>query len=93
MASWPIQDARTHFDDLLAASTSEGPQTITKEGVETAVVVPIAEWRRINGAAANGPKKYANLKEWLLAPEPKFDLDEMLQGDRPQVVPRPVELD
>jgi hypothetical protein len=42
---------------------------VTKRGVETAVVVPIEEWRRLTKAAR------PSLKELLLADEPRFDLD------------------
>jgi len=35
--------------------------------VKAAVLVPIEEWERLQKAARPG------LKEWLLAPEPRFD--------------------
>jgi antitoxin Phd len=51
---------------LLETSLREGPQIVTKRGVETAVLVPIAQWRRLQQAAR------PSLKELLLAPEPRF---------------------
>ncbi len=69
MATWPVQDAKARFSELLEKSVREGPQIVTRRGVETAVLVPIDEWRRLKGERP----KYANIKEWLLAPEPRFD--------------------
>ena len=69
MKHWPVQDAKARFSELLDASVAEGPQMITKRGVETAVLVPVKEWKRL---AAKTPP---TLKELLLAEEPRFDLD------------------
>ena len=65
--SWSVQDAKAHFSELLETSVKEGPQIVTKRGVETAVVVPIEEWRRLQQRAR------PTLKELLLAPEPRFE--------------------
>jgi antitoxin Phd len=75
MASWPIQDAHARFEELFERSLREGPQTVTKEGVEAAVLVPIDEWRRLQGStvAECAPVKYKDLTDWLLAPEARFD--------------------
>lgn len=70
MKHWPVQDAKARFSELLEASVKEGPQMVTKRGVETAVLVPVEEWRKMKESA---PRK--TLKELLLAPEPRFDLD------------------
>ena len=52
---------------MLETSLAEGPQIVTKRGVETAVLVPIEHWRRLETMAK------PNLKELLLAPEPRTD--------------------
>lgn len=65
--SWPVQDAKARFSELLEKSLKEGPQIVTKRGVETAVLVPIKEWRRLQQRAR------PTLKELLLAPEPRFE--------------------
>ncbi len=67
MRTWQVQEAKARFSEFLEASLKEGPQVVTKRGVETAVLVPIAEWRRL--AATARP----TLKEWLLTPEPRFE--------------------
>ena len=61
--SWPVQEAKARFSELLEKSVTEGPQIVTKRGVETAVLVPIDEWRRLQQRAR------PTLKELLLAPE------------------------
>ncbi len=46
MKSWPVQDARARFSQLLETCHRDGPQLITKRGAAAAVLVPIAEWKR-----------------------------------------------
>lgn len=67
MASWQVQDAKARFSELLDAALEKGPQIVTRRGVETAVLVPIDEWRRLRREA------HPNLKDWLLAREPRFE--------------------
>jgi len=67
MASWQLQDAKARFSELLDATIEKGPQIVTRRGVETAVVVPIDEWRRLQRAAR------PSLKSLLLAEGPRFD--------------------
>ena len=47
MKHWPVQDAKARFSELLDASIRDGPQVVTRRGVETVVVVPVEEWRRL----------------------------------------------
>ncbi|MET0355646.1 MAG: type II toxin-antitoxin system Phd/YefM family antitoxin [Cellvibrio sp.] len=47
MNSWPVQDAKAHFSELLDTCISQGPQLVTRRGVEAAILVPIDEWRRL----------------------------------------------
>ncbi len=65
---WPVQDAEAHFSELLEASLNEGPQIVTKQGVEAAVLVPIEEWRRLQSSAR------PTLKELLLAEMPRAEI-------------------
>ena len=48
---WPVYDAKARFSELLDASIEEGPQIVTRRGVETAVLVPIDEWRQLKERA------------------------------------------
>jgi prevent-host-death family protein len=44
---WQIQDAKQRFSEMIRAVAHEGPQIITRHGDEVAVVVDIAEYRRL----------------------------------------------
>jgi antitoxin Phd len=68
MKSWPVQDAKARFSELLDTCLEEGPQMVTRRGEEAAVLVPVADWRRLNEGAR------PSLKELLLAPAPRGDL-------------------
>jgi len=61
MRSWPVQDAKARFSELLEACISDGPQMVTKRGAEAAVLVPVEQWRRLQAAAR------PSLKELLLS--------------------------
>jgi len=61
MKTWPVQDAKARFSEFLDACLAEGPQMVTRRGTEAAVLVPAAEWRRIQQAAR------PSLKELLLS--------------------------
>ncbi len=67
MASWQVQDAKARFSELLNATIKKGPQIVTRRGIETAVLVPIGEWNRLQRAARPG------LKALLLASEARFE--------------------
>lgn len=67
MASWTLQDARARFSELVETSIKRGPQIVTRRGVETAVVVSMEEWRRLQKAAR------LSLKALLLGPGPRLD--------------------
>jgi antitoxin Phd len=48
MGTWPVQDAKAKFSELLEAAETSGPQTITRRGIEKAVIVPIEQWRQLS---------------------------------------------
>ena len=61
--TWQVQDAKARFSEFLEASLRDGPQVVTKRGVEVAVLVPINQWLRMEKMSR------PNLKDLLLAPE------------------------
>ncbi|MDM0016262.1 type II toxin-antitoxin system Phd/YefM family antitoxin [Variovorax saccharolyticus] len=61
MKAWPVQDAKARFSEFLETCLAEGPQMVTRRGAEAAVLVPAAEWRRLQAAAR------PSLKALLLA--------------------------
>jgi antitoxin Phd len=68
MQTWPIQDAKARFSELVETCLAEGPQMVTKRGAEAAVLVPVDEWRRLQAAAR------PSLKQLLLADDGRADL-------------------
>ena len=68
MNVWPVQDAKARFSELLDSCVNEGPQVVSRRGTETAVLVPIAEWKRLNSAAR------PSLKSLLLSENGRADL-------------------
>lgn len=64
---WQVQDAKARFSELLETSLSEGPQIVTKRGIETAVLVPIDQWRRLSELTR------PDLKTLLLSPDARTD--------------------
>jgi prevent-host-death family protein len=67
MISWQLQDAKARFSEFLDAALKEGPQMVTRRGVEAAVLVPVEEWRRLQREARR------NIKDLLLGEGPRFD--------------------
>ena len=65
--TWQLQVAKARFSELLETSLTEGPQIVTKRGVEAAVLVSIEHWRRMEQRAKS------DIKELLLAPEARTD--------------------
>ena len=74
MANWSVQDAKARFSELLETCLKDGPQVVTKRGHETAVLVPLAEWKRLQLSAR------PTLKELLLSDEARGDLNIPLRG-------------
>ena len=66
--AWQVQEAKARFSEFLETSLTEGPQIVTKRGVETAVLVSIDQWRRLERRTA------PDIKELLLAPEARTEL-------------------
>ena len=74
MRTWPVQDAKARFSELLETCITEGPQLVTRRGTEQAVLVPVEEWRRLTKDQA------PSLKELLLADFARGDLDIPARG-------------
>lgn len=68
MKSWPVQDAKARFSELLDTCLKEGPQMVTKRGADAAVLAPVSDWRRLQQSAR------PTLKELLLTSSPRGDL-------------------
>jgi prevent-host-death family protein len=66
--AWPVYDAKARFSEFLETALKEGPQVVTRRGVETAVLVPIDEWKRLQ--AQSRP----SIKDVLLDPNGPHDI-------------------
>lgn len=69
MRSWPVQDAKARFSELLNACLRDGPQVVTRRGTDAAVLVPLDEWARLQR------RTKPTLKDLLLDDATRFDLD------------------
>ena len=76
MSTWPVQDAKARFSEMLETCLREGPQVVTKRGAEAAVLVPATDWQRLKHAAK------ATLKELLLSDHARGDLNVPPRGGR-----------
>ncbi len=72
---WQLQEAKARFSALVEDTLENGPQIVTKRGIEAVVVVPYQQWLELeeneNSEARQKPR---TLKDWVLAPGPRFDL-------------------
>ena len=73
MPTWPVQDAKARFSEMLDICLEEGPQVISRRGVDAAVLVPIDQWRRLKGDAPT-------LKDLLLADHARADIPVPVRG-------------
>jgi prevent-host-death family protein len=80
--TWPVQDAKARFSEMLDACLSEGPQMVTRRGTEAAVLVPMREWRRLHQAAP------PSLKALLLAEEGRGEMPVPPRGRLRRRTPR-----
>lgn len=65
--TWQVQDAKARFSEFLDASLADGPQVVTRRGVEAAVLVSIDQYRKLE--ELNRP----TLKDLLLSPEARTE--------------------
>ncbi len=67
--NWQLQEAKNRFSEVVEEALKDGPQVITRRGVETAVVLSFTDYRKM----LLGRKRLSEFfRESLLANE---DLD------------------
>jgi prevent-host-death family protein len=66
--AWQVYDAKARFSEFLDATLKNGPQVLTRRGVETAVLVPIEEWKHLRERARQ------SIPDPLLDPNGPHDL-------------------
>ena len=57
---WTVAEAKAKFSQVVEKARSEGPQTITRNGRQAAVVVAVEEWERKS-------RRRGNLAEFFAA--------------------------
>ena len=50
MTAWQVQEAKQRFSEVLRQAHTDGPQIVTRHGVEIAVLMDIEEYRRLRAA-------------------------------------------
>jgi prevent-host-death family protein len=55
---WTVAEAKAKFSEIIERAMSEGPQTITRNGPNAAVIVGAEEWQRKT-------QRVGNLAEFL----------------------------
>jgi prevent-host-death family protein len=78
---WQLQEAKQRFSELIRSVEVDGPQFVTRHGEEVAVVIDIAEYRRLRGGGQD-------FKAFLRS-APDVDLE----INRSSAPPRVVDLD
>lgn len=79
---WQVQEAKQRFSEVLRAAEAGEPQIVTKHGEEVAVVIDIAEYRRLRGESIS-------FMDYLRA-EPVADA--AFEIDRRDDMPREIDL-
>ena len=47
MTTWQLQEAKNKLSELIDKAVAEGPQLITRHGVEIAVVMPVSGYKKL----------------------------------------------
>lgn len=81
-ATWTVAEAKAKFSELVETARTGGPQTITRNGRQTAVVVSIEEWER------SGRRQGTLAEFFAVSPLPDSQLDVSRDGTGP----RPLDL-
>ncbi|MFI9561707.1 type II toxin-antitoxin system Phd/YefM family antitoxin [Nonomuraea endophytica] len=80
MSSWQLQEAKQRFSEVVRRAHDEGPQIVTRHGEDVAVIIDMAEYRRLKG-------QEPDFKKFLLdGPDWDDDLDFPRQRDLPREV-------
>ena len=52
-SKWALQDAKNRFSELVDTAAREGPQTITRRGKDTAVLLSVSQFRKLTSAGGS----------------------------------------
>ncbi len=88
---WQLQEAKQRFSQVLRAVERKGPQTITRHGEEVAVIIDIAEYRRLTGLSKDFAEHLRAFPKFDTGPDEQDVFDE-LEAERRADFPREVDL-
>jgi antitoxin Phd len=66
-STWQLQEAKSKFSELVENATHNGPQFVTKRGIDSVVIISIEEYNKL--------KKPKNSLFQFFQNAPKVDLD------------------
>jgi prevent-host-death family protein len=69
MKQWPAEHIEGRFNELLRAALKDGPQMVTVQGRNCAVLVSAVEWE-----GSNPGRRRLDPRAVLLSPTPRFDI-------------------
>jgi len=52
MQTWQLQEAKSHFSQLVVRTLAEGPQLVTRRGADAVVVMAASEFHRMRAKPA-----------------------------------------
>jgi prevent-host-death family protein len=58
--AWTVAEAKAKFSEVIDRATSDGPQTITRNGRNAVVIVSADEWERKSKRKGNLAEFFAN---------------------------------
>jgi prevent-host-death family protein len=88
---WPIQEAKQRFSHVLREVERSGPQTITRHGEEVAVIIDIAEYRRLTGPRKDFVKQLMAFPKLNVAAG-EVDVFDEIEAERGADFPREIDL-
>ena len=44
---WQLQDAKNRFSEVVENAIQQGPQVVTKRGVEAVVIISVSDYRKL----------------------------------------------
>jgi len=76
MKSWPLQEAKARFSELVKESIASGAQMVTRHGEPAVVVLPIEEYERM-------ASRKESLRSFLTgAPRAELDIERSIDEGR-----------
>ncbi|MEV4839396.1 type II toxin-antitoxin system Phd/YefM family antitoxin [Nonomuraea sp. NPDC049486] len=79
MGVWQLQEAKQRFSEVVRKAHDEGPQIVTRHGLDVAVIIDMEEYRRFKG-------EQPDFKEFLLNGPDLSDLELTRSRDLPREV-------